>query len=68
LFGIVLAVIGIVALVGLWLPRTWGYIVTLVVAVLKVLLAIPEMFAGPEAWIEMGELCPCWHAPRSSCW
>lgn len=65
--GFVLTVIGIVALVGLWLLRRWGYIATLVVAVLNVLLAIPEMFSGTEAWVKIGESSTCSRAPRSSC-
>jgi hypothetical protein len=39
--GIVLGLLGIVAAVGLWMLKTWGLWLTLVVCVLNILLALP---------------------------
>jgi uncharacterized membrane protein (DUF2068 family) len=50
--GIVLGVLGVPAALGLWLLRRWGYIATLVVTAINLLLALPGIFAGPAAWIK----------------
>jgi uncharacterized membrane protein (DUF2068 family) len=39
--SIVLGIVGIVAAVGLWMLKTWGFWLTIVVCVLNILLALP---------------------------
>ena len=43
-FGVVSAVLAIVAAAGLWMLRRWGYIAAVVVAGLNVLLDLPAIF------------------------
>ena len=50
--GIVLAILGIVASVGLWMLRRWGFWLTIVVSVLNVLLGLPGVFGAPGAGLE----------------
>jgi uncharacterized membrane protein (DUF2068 family) len=45
--GFVLAMIGIVAAIGLWLLRKWGMILTIVVMAINLLLAVPGIPFGP---------------------
>ena len=52
-FGIVSALIGLVALVGLWLLRKWGLIATIVVAALNLLLDVPAVVAASSAPIKL---------------
>ena len=42
--GIVLGIVGIVAAVGLWMLKTWGLWLTIVVCVLNILLSVPAPF------------------------
>jgi hypothetical protein len=51
--GVVLALIGIVAVVGLWQLRKWGVILTVVVSAVNLLLSAPGILAGPNAWIKV---------------
>lgn len=51
--SIVLGVAGIPAVVGLWLLRRWGFILTLVVTALNLLSALPGIPAGPTAAIKV---------------
>jgi len=46
--AVVLGVIGIIAAVGLWILRRWGRILTIVVAVLNLLSALPGIAFAPE--------------------
>jgi uncharacterized membrane protein (DUF2068 family) len=39
--GIVLGIVGIVAVVGLWRLSTWGFWLTIVVCVINILLSVP---------------------------
>ena len=39
--GIVLGIVGIVAAIGLWMLKTWGFWLTIVVCVLNILLSLP---------------------------
>lgn len=50
--GVVLGVLGIAAAFGLWRLHKWGYIATVVVSAVNLLLAVPGIFAGPYAWIK----------------
>src|SRR5919202_2811611 len=50
--GIVLGIVGIVASVGLWMLRTWGFWLTIVVSVLNILLGVPGVFGAPRAGLE----------------
>ena len=52
-FGIVSAVIALVAAVGLWSLRRWGFITTLVVASLNLLLAAPAVALGETALVKI---------------
>jgi uncharacterized membrane protein (DUF2068 family) len=39
--GIVLGIVGIVAAIGLWMLKTWGFWLTIVVCVINILLSLP---------------------------
>src|SRR4051812_8400923 len=39
--GIVLGIVGIVAAVGLWLVKNWGFWLTVIVCVINILLSVP---------------------------
>ena len=43
-FGAVAALLTLIAAAGLWAARRWGYVMTIVVAGLTVLLALPPLF------------------------
>ena len=45
--GIVVGLVGIVASVGLWMLKTWGYWLTVIGSVLNVLLGMPGLFLVP---------------------
>jgi uncharacterized membrane protein (DUF2068 family) len=51
--GVILAVIGIGAVIGLWMLRKWGMILTVVVSAINLLLAAPGIVAGPSTWIKI---------------
>src|SRR5438309_1835640 len=51
--GIVLALLGIPAAVGLWMLRKWGFIATIVVTAVNLILAAPGIAFGPGAWIKI---------------
>jgi uncharacterized membrane protein (DUF2068 family) len=42
--GIVLGIVGLVAAVGLWMLKTWGFWLTIVVCVANILLSLPAPF------------------------
>jgi uncharacterized membrane protein (DUF2068 family) len=48
----VAALICIVALIGLWMLRKWGYIVTIIAAAINLLLSAGDAF-GSHAWIRV---------------
>ncbi|MCA1730032.1 MAG: hypothetical protein LC751_11705 [Actinobacteria bacterium] len=50
--GILLGIVGIVASVGLWMLRTWGFWLTIVVSVLNILLGLPGVVFAPGAGLE----------------
>jgi hypothetical protein len=50
--GILLGIVGIVASVGLWMLRTWGFWLTIVVSVLNILLGLPGVLFAPGAGLE----------------
>src|SRR3954462_736548 len=50
--GILLGIVGIVASVGLWMLRTWGFWLTIVVSVLNILLGVPGVLFAPGAGLE----------------
>jgi uncharacterized membrane protein (DUF2068 family) len=50
--GIVLGIVSIVAAVGLWMLKTWGFWLTIVVSVLNILLGAPGVFMAPGAALE----------------
>jgi hypothetical protein len=47
--GIVLGVVGLVATVGLWMLKKWGFWLTVVVSVLNLLSAAPGVAFAPGA-------------------
>ena len=48
--GLLLALVGIVAVIGLWLLRRWGAILTYVVVGLNLLLTLPGIVGAPYGW------------------
>jgi|SRR5215207_7786406 len=50
--GIVLGIVGIVASVGLWMLRTWGFWLNIVVCMLNFLLGVPGVLFAPGARLE----------------
>ncbi len=51
--GFVLGVLGIGVAVGLWMLRKWGYIATIVVSAVNLLLAAPGIAFGPGAGVRV---------------
>jgi uncharacterized membrane protein (DUF2068 family) len=51
--SIILIVAGIPAVIGLWMLRRWGYILTLVVTALNLLSGLPGIPAGTTAAIKV---------------
>ena len=51
--GIVLGIVGLVAAVGLWLLRKWGFWLTVVVSVLNLLSAAPGIVFAPSAAVQV---------------
>ena len=47
--GGTLGVVGLLAAAGVWTLRRWSLLATIVVCVLNILLAAPEIFAEPHA-------------------
>jgi uncharacterized membrane protein (DUF2068 family) len=47
--GIVLGIVGIVGAVGLWMLKTWGFWLSIVVSLLNVLLNVSGLFMAPGA-------------------
>jgi uncharacterized membrane protein (DUF2068 family) len=47
--SIVLGIVGIVAAVGLWVLKTWGFWLTIVVSVINILLNLSGLFMAPGA-------------------
>ena len=47
--GIVLGIVGIVAAIGLWMPKKWGFWLTIVVSVINILLNVLGLFMAPGA-------------------
>ena len=50
--GIVLGIVSIIAAVGLWLLKRWGYWLTIIACVLNILLGVPGVFMAPGAALE----------------
>ena len=50
--GIVLGTVGIVGAVGLWMLRTWGLWLTIVVGVLNILFNVPGLVMVPSAGLK----------------
>ncbi len=50
--GIVLGVVGLVAAVGLWMLKKWGFWLTIVVSVLNLLSAAPGIALAPNAALQ----------------
>src|SRR5690242_7080349 len=53
IFGVISALVRIVALIGLWMRRKWGMIATFVVVALNLLLEVPAIAAASTALIEL---------------
>ena len=51
-FGIVAALIGLIAAAGLFALRRWGYVMTIVVAALTVLLDVPAVFVASTPFLK----------------
>src|SRR5919202_6261990 len=47
--GIVLAIVGILAAVGLWMLKTWGLWLTVVVSAVNILFNVSGLFMAPSA-------------------
>src|SRR5918997_3281364 len=59
--GIVLGIVGLVAAVGLWMLKKWGFWLTIVVSVLNVLSAAPGVAFAPgavKAFVAVGVVIP----------
>lgn len=54
--GIVLGVVGLVAAVGLWMLRRWGFWLTIVVSGLNLLSAAPGVAFAPNAALRIAAL------------
>jgi hypothetical protein len=54
--GIVLGVAGIVASVGLWMLKKWGFWLTIIVNVLGALSAAPGLVGAPNAALQAAAL------------
>ncbi len=54
--GVVLGVIGLVATVGLWMLKKWGFWLTIVVSVLNLLSAAPGVAFAPNAALQVAAL------------
>jgi hypothetical protein len=52
-FGIVSALIGLIAAAGLFALRRWGYVMTIVVAGLTVLLDAPAVFVASTPFLKV---------------
>jgi uncharacterized membrane protein (DUF2068 family) len=50
--GIVVGIVGIVASVGLWVLKPWGFWLTVVVSVLNILFGLPGISFAPGAGLE----------------
>jgi hypothetical protein len=51
--GIVLGIVGIIAAVGLWMLKEWGFWLTVVVSVLNLLSAAPGIVFAPDAALQV---------------
>lgn len=54
--GTVLGVVGLIATVGLWMLKKWGFWLTIVVSVLNLLSAAPGIVAAPNAALQAAAL------------
>ena len=52
-FGVVSALIGLIAAAGLFALRRWGYVMTIVVAALTVLLDAPAVFVASTPFLKV---------------
>ena len=50
--GIVLGIAGIVAAIGLWMMKKWGWWATIVVSVLNILLNVPGLVMVPTVALQ----------------
>ena len=50
--GIVLGIVGLVAAVGLWMLKKWGFCLTIIVSVLNILSAAPGVAFAPNAALQ----------------
>lgn len=50
--GIVLGIVGIVAAVGLWMLRTWGFWLTIIVSVVNILFNVLGLGMAPGATLK----------------
>jgi uncharacterized membrane protein (DUF2068 family) len=50
--GIVLGIVGIVAAVGLWMLRTWGFWLTIIVSVVNILFNVLGLGMAPSATLK----------------
>jgi uncharacterized membrane protein (DUF2068 family) len=51
--GIVLGIVGIAAVVGLWMLKKWSLWLTVVVSVLNLLSAAPGVFVAPNVGLQV---------------
>jgi hypothetical protein len=49
----VLSIVGLVAAVGLWMPKKWSLWLTIVVSVLNILSAAPGLAFAPNAALQV---------------
>ena len=50
--GIVLAIVGIVAAIGLWMMKMWGFWATIIICVINILLNVPGLVMVPTVALE----------------
>jgi hypothetical protein len=53
IIGVLLGVVGIPAVIGLWLLRRWGMVATIVVAALNLLFSLPGIAGAPTTWLQV---------------
>jgi uncharacterized membrane protein (DUF2068 family) len=51
--GIVLGIVSLIAAVGLWMLKTWGFWLTVIATALNILLGVPGIFAAPGVALEV---------------
>ena len=54
--AVALGIIGLAALAGLWAPKRWGAVLTVIVSVLNILAAAPGLFVAPTSGLQVSAI------------